>query len=176
MNYILDFDHTLFDARAFVQDAHAYKDSGVYVTPAIWDILDAKNYFFDDALPFLQSHTKEHMRILTAMTPSLGPEAREFQKVKLERSGSMDYVSETICMEGDKGPYIQKMYTNEPTVFVDDTVEHLLSAKKHCPDIQVVQIIRPELAGVRTSDETIPVITSLDELDSIVARNLKKYA
>ncbi len=169
MQYILDFDHTLYNTDLFVSAAGPYRESGLWVTPAIWDILDSKDFFYDDSIQFLKRQQKEHVRILTAMTPSLGPESCEFQKVKVERSGVQTYVSDTIYMEGDKGSFIAEMYDGSPTVFVDDRIDHLLSAKKHCHEILVVQMVRPGLEGkIPTAEsEGVPVVNSLSALEAL---------
>lgn len=169
MKYILDFDHTLYEVSRFKEDAASYKTDGTWVTPAIWDILDAKNYFYEDVFSFIQKQGKGNVTILTAMTPSLGPLAREFQKAKLEKSGIAALVGEIVFMEGEKGPFVKDLYDNTPTVFVDDTFAHLVSAKQHCPDVHAVQMVRPGLEdrGEISTSPSIPVISSLRELIEI---------
>ena len=120
MQFILDYDLTLSDYHRFIVDSKPYKSEGTWVTPAIWDILDASEYLYDDVLPFLKSIERTEVRILTARSPVRGPEARAFQKAKLERSGLAEYVSDIVFMEGKKCPYIKEMYHGVPTVFVDD--------------------------------------------------------
>lgn len=169
MKYILDFDHTLMDTDLFSEDATPYKENGLWVTPAIWNILNAPDYLYTDTLSFLQSLKKEDVRILTAMTASLGPEARAFQKVKLAKSNISSFVSDIVFMEGDKGPFVAEMYDGTPTVFVDDRIEHLESAKRHCPEIHAVQIARPTVKKKlpTSTSADIPVVASLDELSKM---------
>jgi len=176
MKYILDFDHTLCDTGRFCDDAQPYKESGLWVTPAIWDILDASQYLYAESVSFLKELEKEDVRILTAMTASLGPEARAFQKVKLEKSGVVEFVSDIIFMEGDKGPFLEEMYDGTPTVFIDDKLDHLVSAKKHCPGMYCIQILRDgdtnRMSGInhteRSAREDIPVVHSLAEASTLV--------
>lgn len=169
MKYIFDFDHTLFNNDLFREASAAYVESGLWVTPAIWNILEARSFLYEDTVDFLTSLQKEDVRILTAMSPALGSDARNFQKVKLEKSGLAKYVSEIIFMEGDKGPYVQEMHDGTPTVFVDDKLAHLVSVKKMCPKVHVVQMVRPGLEDriPVSMVKEIPVISSLSELSHL---------
>jgi FMN phosphatase YigB (HAD superfamily) len=171
MQYIFDFDHTLYETSRFSTDAKAYKENGTLITPAIWDLYDASNYFYEDTLSFLASQKKEDVVVLSAATPAYGPEAHAFQEAKLDRSGVGEYVSQIIVMEGEKGSYIQKLYANQPTVFVDDTLSQLLSAKECCPEVRLVQMVRPgrETYGPVSDTAQIPVISSLYELYDLFA-------
>ena len=168
MDFIFDFDRTLFDTAHFVNEAAPYKESGLYITPAIWDILDATTFVYSDVLSFLQKIGKEHSTILTAMTPTLGPLAREFQKAKLERSGVSAYTRQVIFMEGKKGKYVKEIFSGKPTIFVDDTLEQLQSVKAFCPEVVCIQIIRPNSEGRSevSSSSDIPTVTSLQELET----------
>ena len=167
MRYIFDFDHTLFDTDRFSVAAEPYKADGLWVTPAIWDILDASSFFYADTVPFLENLDPTDVTLLTAWTPVLGSEAYEFQKVKVERSGIQDLLTEVQIVEGDKGSHVRELYDGRATVFVDDRVDHLLSAKKHCPDVQVVQMIRPGVGDLPT-DQAVPVISNLNELSNVI--------
>ena len=167
MRYIFDFDHTLYDTDAFVEAAEPYRASGEWVTPRIWDILDATTFFYGDTIKYLELLQPKDITVLTAWTPALGPESFEFQESKIERSDITKYVGDIIIMEGDKGPIIKELYDDEPTVFVDDRVDHLLSAKKHCPEIMVVQMIRPGVKELPT-DPTVPFVNSLKEITKML--------
>lgn len=169
MKYILDFDHTLFDTERFSEAAESCKENGVWVTPAIWDIFDASEFFYKDVIDFLSEHDREDAHLLTAVTPSLGPEATLFQQEKVERSGILNYVKTVTYMEGDKGPYVAELFDGSPALFVDDRADHLQSALEHCPQVVVAQMIRPGLEGlVVINDQNIPVVTSLAELPQLV--------
>ena len=172
MKYILDFDYTLYDTDLFSQTAEPFKqrdESGQWVTPRIWDILDASDFFYNDTLTFLSALHPSDVTILTAWTPSLGPESYEFQKSKVERSGIQDLVGTIVYMEGDKGPYVRDLYRNEKTVFVDDRLDHLQSAKKYCPNILVAHMIRPGRKDVISTDPSgsVPTIPSLAVLHNL---------
>ena len=163
MKYILDLDLTLFDSHKYLDASLPYQEDGTWVTPAIWDILNAPDFLYDDVLPFLKETGKENVHILTAMSPHLGPLAREFQKEKVARCGIAEFVAGITFMEGDKGTHITSLYDGSPTTFIDDKLEHLHSCCTHCPEVAVVQMVRP---GSRTqaNQEGIPVIESLREL------------
>jgi len=163
MNYILDLDLTLFDSHKYLQASLPYQADGTWVTPAIWDILNASDFLYDDVLPFLSAVGKERVHILTAMSPHLGPLAREFQKEKLSRCGIAAYVSGVTFMEGDKGSYIASLYEGNATTFVDDKIEHLLASRASAPEVAIIQMVRP---GSRTeaNQEGIPTIATLREL------------
>lgn len=166
MKYILDFDLTLFDSHKYLEASVPYQADGTWVTPAIWDILNASEFLYDDVLPFLEAVGKENVHILTAMSPHLGPLAREFQKEKLARCGLAEHVAGVTFMEGDKGSYIASLYDGGPTTFVDDKIEHLHSSHEHCPAVQVVQMVRQ---GSRTvpNEEGMLIIQTLHELSQI---------
>jgi hypothetical protein len=170
VEYIFDFDHTLFDTPLFSFEATAYKSDGLYVTPQIWNILDAQKYIYNDVYDFLLRVGPSTVKILTAMTPELGPQSREFQKAKLARSGISEYVSDIIFMEGAKGLFVKEMYTGEPTIFIDDKLEQLLSVKASCPEVFTVQIVRPDLKNtiIASTQADIPVVTSLAELSDLL--------
>ncbi len=167
MKYILDFDHTLFDTARFVHDAAEHKKNGTLITPDIWDSYDASSYLYDDVIPFLESIGKEHVQILTAVTTSLGPLSTEFQKAKLYRSGIASFVKEILFIEGEKGDHVKRMYEHTPTVFIDNMLSQLKSVQELCPEVEVVQIIRPDALGTNEidgTDETIKKVTSLYEV------------
>jgi hypothetical protein len=160
MLYILDFDHTLFDTDRFKSDAMRRGGNEDWVRPAIWDQFDATQYLYSDTLPFLESVGVENAIILTAMSPHLGPQTREFQKMKLERSGVRPYVKDIIFMEGDKGSYVADLCAHTQATFVDDTLDHLRSVQTLCPEVSLVHMVR---TGSRTlpNNDAIPMCTAL---------------
>lgn len=166
MKYILDFDLTLSDYHKFLEAAEPYKADGTWITPAIWDILDATEFLYEDAIPFLEKVGKENVHILTAMSPYTGPQAREFQKTKLQRCGIGQYVSGITFMEGDKGPYVKNLYDGTPTVFVDDNAGHLRSSREHVPEVHAVQMVRPETKTIPNEDG-FSIVHSFDELHAV---------
>jgi len=166
MRYILDFDRTLFSTERFVSAAMLDEQDGSRLTASIWDTYDASSFLYDDTIPFLESLTPAQVIILTAWSERFGPQVYDFQTAKVERSGVAKYVSQVVLVSGDKGPHIGKLLTSEPTVFVDDKIAQLLSAKEHCPELTVVQMIRPSVSGLATHP-SVPVITSLKELHNL---------
>lgn len=171
MKYILDFDHTLFNTSLFGQKASAYEERGTKITSAIWDIFDATSFLYDDTLDFLKKVGKDNVVILTAIKPSLGVHAREFQETKLEKSGVRTFVDDIIFMEGEKGSYVKDLYANVPTLFLDDTLEQLQSVRRVCPDVTTVQMVRPllEHRGPISTSKDIAVVTSLADVSQMVA-------
>jgi hypothetical protein len=169
MKYILDFDHTLYETARFKEDARAYDALETWATPAIWDSLDERSYFYNDTIPFLLTLNRCDVVILTAVSPELGVHARAFQEAKLKKSGIAPFVHEILFMEGDKGPYVEQLYEGTPTVFLDDTLAHLESAKAHCPGVYTVQMVRPGLEhrGPISASSAIPVLSSLEPLKEL---------
>lgn len=168
MKYILDFDRTLFDTDRFVQAAEPYKAAGEWLTPRIWDTLDARSFLYDDVLPFLEAVPADDVVLLTAWTSSLGPESYAFQETKVQRSGVVPHVHRVVLMEGDKGPYVKRLTEDTPAVFVDDRIEHLLSARARCSDIHVLQMTRPGV-GTLPSDTSVTVIRALADIQKVVS-------
>lgn len=169
MRFILDFDHTLFDTNAFSVAAEPYKATGLWVTPQIWDELDARTFLYSDTLDFLNAKQTHELIILSAWTPSLGAESHAFQVSKIDKSGIADLVDKVVVMEGDKGPQVKLLCGGAPTVFVDDRIDHLLATQAMCPEVTVVQMVRPEV-GMLLGDPSVPVVSSLAELDVLVSR------
>ena len=142
MKYIFDVDHTLFDTDKFSEDAEPYKEDGTWVTPKIWDILDARYYLYDDAIETLEKLGKENVELLTAVTPELGPESEAFQKLKLEKSGLMELASSTTFMVGLKGEYVNEITQGEVAAFLDDRKEQLESVREFAPNVLPVLMER----------------------------------
>jgi len=167
MKYILDFDHTLFNTTDFVARVSERGMFDILITPQIWEHFNVMDFLYADTLTFLESKNRADLIILTAMTPTLGPQAREFQKQKLN-SGNFDkYVEEIIFMEGDKGPHIADLFTGQPTTFVDDSLPHLISSRKCCPEVICAQMVRfGEETWLDISEQKdISVVHTLDELE-----------
>lgn len=167
MKYIFDFDHTLYCTEKFVEAAEPYKANGEWLTPRVWDLLDASTFFYDDTIDFLKAQKPKDITILTAWTPTLGDKSFDFQRVKIEKSGVSEYVGEIIIMEGDKGPHVKSIYDGTPTVFIDDRIDHLLSSREHCPEVMVIQMVRDD-AGMLPGDPSVPVVSALNEISEVI--------
>ena len=173
MKYLLDFDHTMFDTSAFVADARSRGLDDVLVTPRIWDELSVKDYIYRDTMDWLALQQKENVSIVSAYTPSLGPEAEAMQRGKFAQGDFEDLVDEIVVMEGDKAPYVCP-YTNQGTViFIDDRLDHLESVKNLCPKVICIQMWRGDdahesVAGKSQRDD-IPVAKDFTEVDALVA-------
>lgn len=176
MKYIFDVDETLFDTEKFRQDAEPYKADGTWVTPGIWDVLDAADYLYPDVLSYIESLGKENVILLTAVTPDLGPESEAFQKAKVEQSGLFKLASQTIFMEGLKGPHIKELAASSgPMVFVDDREIQLQSAREYAPEVLAVRMERKLTTGGGQFESIpglseFPKITSLEALDTVIAQ------
>lgn len=169
MKYVLDFDHTLMDTDKFVKQVDADGRRDILVTPGIWNYYNARDFLYDDVLDFLMAKPKEDLVILTAMTPSLGPEACDFQKEKLENAQMDDLVSEIIFMTGDKGPYLKKLYDGSPMCFVDDSIGHHDSVQQCEPNIVSFLMQRPGVTPVVSSENSaIHTIEHLAQVDAII--------
>jgi len=168
MQYILDFDHTLFNSSAFAavvtQDGLHQAD---YMTPSIWDRYNVDDFLYPDVIPWLQSKSKQDLHILTAMTPEYGPQATAYQKHKLANSAVADLVNGITFMVGDKGSFVQEIATSEAVMFVDDKLSHHISVRQHAPHVRCVQIKRPGVTVEQTNQSDIMVVQGLDELDTL---------
>ena len=167
MRYSFDFDRTLFATEDLYEAAREIRMQPNWATPQVWDTLDASSFLYPDTITFLEALERQKIVLLTAWDPVLGPQAYEFQKAKVEKSGISKYVDQIVLMEGNKGMHIQELYDGTPTVFVDDKVEHLLAAKECCPDVRVIQMVRPSNAGLPT-DASVQVVTDLAELSDVM--------
>jgi hypothetical protein len=169
MKFILDFDRVIFDVESYLRDVTKAGLREQYAEPQIWNTLDARAYLYPDALEFLGSRDPRTMAIVSAMSPELGPFAREFQKQKLAHSGMTTLVQEVILMEGDKGIHVKQILDGNPTMFIDDKMHQLMSVREYCPEVQLVQMLRPRGDG-RGEGETpfgIRVVTSFGELSQL---------
>lgn len=157
MKYIFDVDHTLFDTKKFSQDAEPYKSDGTWVTPRIWEILDARDYVYPDVNECLEKLGKNNVELLTAVTPELGPESEAFQKTKLEKSGLMELAKQTTFMVGLKGSYVKKLIGDEESVFVDDRIEQAESVRELSPRTLAILMDRVNLTT--GSFEKVPTLS-----------------
>lgn len=173
MKFIFDVDRTLFDTKRFSLEAEPYKENGVWVTPQIWDILDARDYVFEDVVDYLTKVGKDNIELLTAMSLDLGPEAEEFQKKKLERSGLMAMAEKTTFMVGLKGEYVREIASGGPAVFIDDRTDQLESVSELSPNILPILMDRERNYSARGFEgvEKIPefkIATNLTDVERIV--------
>lgn len=163
MKFIFDFDRTLYDTDKQNVALENISDEGARYSPQVWEKLEPKDFLYPDTVSFLRELNSKDVIILTAWSDRLGLEAFQFQKVKVERSGVMEFVNELIVMEGEKGPFVKDLCDSEPTIFVDDSIAHLLSAKQHCPEVKVVQMVR-EGVGILPGHPSVPVVSTLPEI------------
>ncbi len=170
MRYILDFDHTLMDSDAFAAQVERDGRQDIMVTPEIWEYYSVRDFFYDDVIEFLQSKPKADLEILTAMTPSLGPAACDFQRAKLQQAQMEDFVSKVTLMVGDKGPYLKDMYQGEPMCFVDDSLLHHDSIQALEPVVISFLIERPGTTHVASAtNAAIHTVHDLFEVDGVLS-------
>lgn len=164
MKYIFDFDRTLFDTEALKREISRRRLSKLQGKPEVWDFISPADFLYEDTTHYLQKNNFQKCSVLTMYEPRLGPHAEAYQTRKVHDSGITQYVDQVVVMRGLKGPYVSKMSREDPVVFVDDSVEQLTSAAHMCPQALCVQMVR---SGTERQ-ETFPVITSLEELDTII--------
>ena len=171
MKYILDFDRVIFDADAYRASLESQGLAHLFTDPRACDAVSVRTHVYPDALQFLRSCEPQAVTIISVMSPHRGPHARAYQKRKLEESGVHAFVREAILMEGEKGLYVKRVYDGSPTIFIDDTLAQLYSARQHCPGVRCVQMVRPGLKKMPelSTDPNIPTISAFSELDAIFA-------
>lgn len=170
MKYLVDFDHTLFDTSAFVEEVIADGREEILVTPAIWQWYDVRAFLYDDVLSWLASKAKEDVYILSAMTPELGPESCTFQREKIASGKFESLISDTILVVGLKGKAAREIASqfpaSEPTVFIDDRLEQCLSVKEALPEAHCFLMLREGRSA--TPHAAIPMVTNLEMVDAIM--------
>jgi hypothetical protein len=170
MQYILDFDRTLFDTDAFKKaQVEQCSPSSVGAIGTL-DELDVAEFMFKDAIEFLQSHQKADLCIVTSCCGITGVCDTAYQKTKLEKSGVYELVKEVHIVFNQKIRKLKTLFTGEPMTFVDDVLSHVEAAKEAIPELQTVHIRRADVlrAPDEQNDGSIPTITTLDELDAII--------
>ena len=175
MKYILDFDHTLLDTDRFVAQVTADNREDIRITPGIWQFYNVRDYLYEDVLSWLQSKTKSDVHILTAMTPSLGPESCDFQREKLHSGNFTELVESITFMIGEKGKaaaeIAKRFPPHEPLVFVDDRLDQCLSVKVAIPEAHCFMIVREGDLSVAVPPE-VSVVSNLAEVDVIMNKSV----
>lgn len=175
MKYILDFDHTLLDTDAFVNQVTVDEKLKDLIIPEIWKQYNVHNFLYEDVLEWLKSKTPQNLHILTAWTPDLGLQAEAFQREKI-LSGKFDkLVSSITFVVGEKGKAAAEIASQfpprEPIVFVDDRIEQCLSVKKSIPRAICCLMIRNHSTNhdVREKGDLI-VVNTLWDIDDIIRK------
>lgn len=171
--YLLDFDRVIFDVESYLCDVEREGLNTLRIDPEIWEILDPRTYLYEDALEFLKSSDSQSVSIVSAVEGGLDSRSGEYQRQKIARANIAPLVSAVHLVSGRKGEYIQKLFNGTRTVFVDDKLSQLMSVQEWCPEIQLVQMLRPtaQSAWQRETDSNIPVITSFKELPALIDSN-----
>lgn len=175
MKYIIDFDHTLFDANAFIEKVEIDGRSDILYTPAIWKYYDVKDFLYSDVIGWLGSKIRSDLHILTAITPSKGEYSNEFQKVKLQNDVIAKMVNSISFVIGEKGESVasiaEQFPPQEQIVFIDDRIEQCLSVQAVSPEVTCCLMVRdPSIIGDIKSIRGIHVVHTLMDVDVIMDR------
>jgi len=171
MKYILDFDRTLFDTKAYVETVErAGLTMAERITPDIWDTYHVRDFLYPEVIEWLQSKPKADIHILTAISPKLGPRATEFQTQKLHSGDFLQLVDGITFMIGDKGSYVKDIAGSSPAVFVDDKVSQHISVKDHAPAVHCALMQRPGEAVHTTESSDIHIVQNLHEIDTLLSQ------
>lgn len=136
--YLVDFAGTLFDTAAY---EHRKGDPALFLYP--------------DGATFLREK-ENSVLIVTAMDKERDS---EFVQNTLSGIPRMSVMYTNGKLKGEYlAPYIS-MYGQAP-VFVDDSVDHLVSMALHCPNVQLFEMRRDGREG----DGRWPVVHTLGEL------------
>ncbi|KND47267.1 MAG: hypothetical protein AB199_02470 [Parcubacteria bacterium C7867-004] len=192
MQYFFDFDRTVFDTEAFKkafkkrppfrdllrQFRHviveafdpsstlskrriAARTLGTYVSHRRFGFMpqELKEYLYPDAVAFFTEHGKD----CTIVTYGV----RAFITAKVANALTDFPLKDIVYTHQKKGRTIRRLTAGieDPCIFVDDAVFQLVSVRRACPTVSVIEIRRDGRPG----DGRFPVIASFDELHSIIA-------
>ena len=164
MKYILDFDGTLFNTKGLTEAVIEAQLTDIHTTPEVFDQLSPRDFLYEDTIDFL-SRCTDQVYILTMMSPVDGPYYKEFQHRKVNDSGIGEYVTEIVYMEGLKGDSVTRLAEGS-TVFLDDRYAQLASVAETCPEVRVVQMLRPDLD--REVYPGVAIVHNLTEFEDLV--------
>jgi len=170
MKYILDFDRTLFDTeRLYAAFANDGVDRNILV-PDIWQSYQAKDFLYDDALEFLQSHTPDDLIILTAYGTKYGDQVKQYQQAKVAQEPVLSLVKQIYYVESDKVAQMQVIRAQfdlaEQLVFADDLLDHCVAVQSCIPNCTSLWVRRTDDQPAPPTD--IKAISSLSELDAMI--------
>lgn len=170
MQYILDFDRTLFDTDAC--KAEQVKRYGTDALGSLQSLeeLPVETFLFEDALDFLQAHDRSSLHIVSSCAGRTGGWDTAYQRKKLEKSGVAEYVAAVHLVFDQKIKMIRKILTDGPAVFVDDMFSHLTAVQRVLPEVQPVHIARSGTLSAKDEAQYdgIPTIEDLTELDTVL--------
>jgi hypothetical protein len=175
MIFAFDFDRTLFDTDADMAAITAENATHLIGDPAVNHVVDPTPFLYGDTIPFLASHERSRLYIVSAVTARYGPLAEAYQRDKIVRTGVASLVNEVLLTGDSKVAALSSLlekYRHEHVVFIDDKTDVLLEVLHALPELVCVHMVRK--GAKRMSDVTlpehIPVIQSLAGLASIVTR------
>lgn len=170
MEYLLDFDDTLYDAKSFKEQVAIDGTGSMLFTPEIWQHYDVREYLHFDTLDWLKGKAKENLFILTAAMNREGRVVMEYQKEKLRCSGMSKLVARVVFtseVKGDAAAEIASQFPpHETIVFVDDKIEQCLSVQVALPHAFCFLMVRnPNVIGSIDMVRGIPVVHTLADVD-----------
>ena len=182
MKYILDFDGVIFNTRAFKnwfidRDIEIMRDAAFTqkVQAFVEDgSLDMESFVFPDARAFIQRHPD--VTILSSAksriddtNESTQEEAIAFQEFKIAASKIAEGKQVKIVYDSKREALEEMLHrSTEPTVFVDDTKEHLGDGQGVYERLHAVCMNR-DSSGAFEGTLEHGVINSFDALDELVA-------
>ena len=155
MNIIVDLDWTLFDVAAVqraLEDAEATEQ---WLQPEVWDTLNAADFFYSDALPWLseQRAVGTSLHLLT-LPKSRATTATTYQERKVLSSGISEYVDSYEVIGERKAEHIGRwLIADDINVMIDDRPSELQAVGARYPEVVLVRIRRPD---TKYADEPTP--------------------
>ena len=155
MNIIVDLDWTLFDVAAVrraLEDAEATEQ---WLQPEVWDTLNAADFFYSDALPWLseQRAAGASLHLLT-LPKSRAATAVVYQERKVLSSGISEYVDSYEVIGECKAEHIGRwLIADDINVMIDDRPSELQAVGARYPEVALVRIRRPD---TKYADEPTP--------------------
>lgn len=173
MKYLIDFDQTLFDTGAFAAEVERGGRRAERFTPRIFHSYEASDFLFPEVESWLRARARRDLFLVTAITPSLGPEAEAFQREKVERSGLLPLFEDAVFLVGEKGvvaaEIAQQFPPSETIVFIDDRLEQCRSVRAALPAAVCCLMVRDRATIPALSEEWgISVVHDLREVDGVV--------
>jgi hypothetical protein len=169
----LDFDRTLFDTDRDVEAITAAQSLHLIGDPKVNTLVDPAPFLFSDVMPFLQSHEKSNMYIVSAVTVRYGPRSAEYQRDKIEKSGVASYVAHVILTGDSKVEAladIARTHAGMTVAFLDDRTDVLNEIAAALPSVIVVRMSRD---GAKVMSDAplqigIPTVHSLEEFARVI--------
>ncbi len=168
MQYLLDFDRTVFDMEGLYEQISIVNPEAELGTEASLAGIDLEALLFPDAVTFFSTHPKDSITVVSSGYGLTGQWDTAYQAAKIQLSNIQQYVGSINVVADSKIATIKRLAREyEDVVYVDDHPENVQDARTHIPGIHVVYINRSmkhDSASVVGSKE----ISTLDDLDAII--------